>query len=163
MPRRSRGVSFGLHAARAVDQDLEIVHAAQQILLRLQPVQLRGRSRARQLALNLERVAQLLGGDAHPVEAIGQVDPAGMLDRGAQLDGASLGLRGGFSERAPLRHRARRRRGDADQPLAQLVELRGLDRGQHLATPLLPLVVHRFANAGDGAHGSGALFGQLVQ
>ncbi len=32
-----------LHAARAVDEDLEIVNAAQQILLRFQPVQVRQR------------------------------------------------------------------------------------------------------------------------
>ena len=116
----------------------------------------------RQLALNLERIAQLLGRDAHAVQAIGQVDPAGMLDRGPQFHGAAGGLRAGFGERASLRHRARPRRGDANQPLAQLVELRGLDLGSSMSR-------RRFwrssftacANAGDGAHGRGVLLLEL--
>ena len=45
MPRRSRGGQRCLHLARAIDQDFEVVHAAEQVLLRLQAVE-----RARSIA-----------------------------------------------------------------------------------------------------------------
>ena len=111
------------------------------------------RSRLRQLALNLERVAQLLGGDAHAVQPLGQVDAAGALDRGAQRARALRRLRRGLGHARRAAPRRGVGRGDVDQPLAQLLEPRRRDLVEHLAPALLPLVDHGLRGRGAMARG----------
>ena len=59
------GGDVGLHLTRAIDQHLEVVHQAEQILQPLQLRDARRDARSFELAIDFHRVAQFLRGDAH--------------------------------------------------------------------------------------------------
>ena len=124
------------------------MHAAEQVLLRLQPVEprrsianasARAESRARSAASWL-RCARGAGDRRDRCRRRARWRRFRLRARCADCVAASVS--------ASTRHvRARLGRGDVDQPLAQLVEARRRDLVEHLAAPLLPLVDHGLAHA----------------
>src|SRR5690606_36383909 len=84
----------GLGTPNVLDENLEIVQAPQAVLQPLEDADLRDRARAPEVALDLQRVAKLLGRNANGVQALREVQASGMCDRGFERRGTVPGLRG---------------------------------------------------------------------
>ncbi len=157
-----------LHGARARDEDLEIVHPSEQVLRFLEGTDGGHRPRAAQVADQFHPIPQLLHRDAHVVQTVGQVDPGGVVDRGAQprrSPRCALARR-----REPLRIAHASPRGcDRQFPrcrngaLSQLVEIGRLDAPAHLGMEELPFVPDDLAEPDDGGTRHVALAFEFVE
>ena len=153
-----------LDAANARNQHLVVVHASEQVLRLLQRPDPRHRARSAEFARDFQRIAQLLDGDAHLVQAIRQVEPGGVLNRLAETDGAPRGtdLRVG----QPLRVAAASLgafggRGCGTVP--QLVDVDAADTRAHFGVHPLPFLADHLAQLGDGAARRVGVDGHRVQ
>ena len=135
------------------------MHAAEQVLLRLQPVQRRGRARA----ASARAESRARSAASWPRCARDAADRRGRCRRRARSRRAArrrarADCAAASASALPVATGRAVRRGDAHQPLAQLVEARRRDLVEHVAAPLLPLLDHRLADARDGALRRGAPF-----
>lgn len=70
-----------LQLADAILQHVQIVQTSQRVLNALQQAKIGRRFETRDIGRDFERVAQLLGGDPDDVQALGQIDSAGLAHR----------------------------------------------------------------------------------
>ncbi len=157
------GGRIGLRGANPVDEDVEVVQPAEQVLQVLELFHPSRRPGSPQLLVNLESVSQLLGRHADGVQAVGQVDSAGALDglgetRGPMAD-AACGLGDSRLTRPAVGVLGLEM---ADAP-SQLVELHRLQDCQHRDTPGLTLACETASEVRDGSLRYRATLGELAQ